>query len=275
MRLAGIWIVWDDYELLYHSFNAIRSVVDEVIVIASETSTMGEKSPIPQQYMNPALLSGLHKYEPQAGLSQRDNERNKRNYGLKKAREAGCTHFLMLDADEYYDPQAIQEAKEEFNDPTLNGLVCASKIYIRSPELCTDDFTRVPFIHKLTPELQFKKNYEYPFSCGYHGILIDPTRTLNITEGVKMSHSIMHHMTLVRRDVKKKIRNSSGEKIKQFSELLILDYVKAKEGYRLRYYNIGEGEKDRILERVPNTFNIPLIEDTALLGSIPSVADDR
>jgi len=265
MRLAGIWICWGDWEILRYSVGAIKPQLDEVIIIGSETSTQGEKSPIPADLI-------VTKYEPQAGLPQRDNERAKRNYGLKKARELGCTHFLMLDADEFYEPQAIEEGKEAFEDPALFGLVCASKIYVRSPELCIDDITRVPFIHRLTPELKFTKNYEYPFSCGYAGPLIDPTRTLNITSGIQWSKSIMHHMSLVRRDINKKIRNSSGDRIKQFSDLLRLDYVKAKEGYRLRYFNLGENSKDRVLQKVPNTFNIPVIEDMALLGSVPTGA---
>lgn len=269
MRLCGIWIVWDDFDLLEYSIASIMDQLNGIIIVASERSTTGEISPIPDEWRDRVVVC-----EPQAGLSQRDNERAKRNFGLNQAKKAGFTHFLMLDSDEFYEPQAIAEGKEEFNNPDLRGLVCGSKIYLRSPELCIDDYTRVPFIHKLTADLEFKKNYEYPYSCGYLGILIDPTRTLNITEGVGFSKTIMHHMTLVRRDVRKKIRNSSGERIKQFSNLLLEDYKKAKEGYRPRYYNIGEesAKKDRVLQRVPNTFNIPVIEDMALLGSVPTGA---
>lgn len=270
MKLCGIWIVWDDWDLLEHSINAIMSELNGIIIVASERSTTGEFSPIPDEWRDKVEI-----YEPHAGLPQRDNERAKRNFGLNLAKKRGFSHFLMLDADEFYEAQAIKEGKAMFDDPNLNGIVCGSKIYIRTPELCIDDITRVPFIHKLTPDLEFKKNYSYPHSCGHKGIFIDPTRTLNLETGVIFSRQIiMHHMTLIRKDVRKKIRNSSGDRIKQYGNLMIEDYKKAKPGYRLRYYNLGEesATKDRVLQQVPNTFNIPAIEDLALLGSVPTGA---
>ena len=50
--------------------------------------------------------------EPDLKLLPAENERNKRNFGLQKAKELGYTHFLMMDADEFYEPSEFLKEKE-------------------------------------------------------------------------------------------------------------------------------------------------------------------
>lgn len=253
MKLAAIYIVWDDWELLYHSIKQLRPYVDEVIVVYSEKSNSGE-------YSEAVLMDGIHymESEPFEDAPARTNETRKRNLGLNKAHTLDCTHFIMLDADEFYEP---------FDKTKFDGnFVCGTRLYFKHPTLFIEDHTRVPFIHKLTPSIRFQKNYHYPFSATEDGPAIDPTRTMNITEGVEWSPVIMHHMSYVRDDINKKLRNSAGERVRQFSHQLLEDYRHAKPGYRSKFFR-------KTLQESPNLFGLPEMVDLSL--SYPSVANDR
>lgn len=250
MKLCAIFIVWDDYEILRYAIESISKQVQGVIVIASTESNTGEVSPIPKDFYDNPYFEMFIK-NPDLSKQPRDNETEKRNFGLEKAHEAGFSHFIMLDADEFY-PDFRHEIKR-FEDPNLLGLVCDSVMYFRSPSLCFDDRTRVPFIHRIG--LRFEKNYRYPFSLDHNfHPLIDPTRTMNISEGVQMAKIKMHHMSFVRSDIRKKVRNSAGLRVKQFAHLVFDDYRNAREGYKMGFFN-------KILKDSGNPFQLPEILD--------------
>lgn len=248
-KLAAIFCVWDDYEMLEHARNNIRPLVDGIIIIDSCRSNYGEDS----QYNIVGLsLKGDHHYnrEPQF-THPMNSEMDKRNFGLQKARELGYTHFLMMDADEFYHPKEFLQAKEMFNvNPDLAGLVCPSRVYFKSPTLTIGlDTTLVPFIHKITPTLKHEFNKLYPFAWSRHEIKIDPTRSLNINSGVEMCDIVMEHYSWVRRDYKKKIRNSTARANIEKSTIME-DLLLAKDGYFCKFYG-------KILHTVPNYFNLP------------------
>lgn len=245
MKLAAIYNVWDDWDLLYHSTENIRPLVDGVIIVASEKSNYGEVSPIPfwgRDY--------LVQREPQFGHPM-NSETDKRNYGLQIAREQGYTHFIMLDSDEFYEREAFLKEKQRFIDnPDLAGLVCATQVYFKSPTLTIGlDTTLVPFIHKLTPELKHSFNRKYPYAWINHQIRIDPTRSLNIDSGVEWSEIVMHHMSWIRKDYDKKIRNSTARANIEKSTIKD-DLLLAKDGVMCKFYG-------KVLHTVPNRFNLP------------------
>jgi hypothetical protein len=116
----------------------------------------------------------------------------------------------------------------------------------------------VPFIHKITDGLKFEWNTKYPFA--FEGpkreIRIDPTRQLNIISGVEMSEITMHHMSWIRSDIKKKIRNSSARQNIEKSTI-VRDYRNAKEGYYCEFYRTK-------LEACENLFNLPELRDESI-----------
>lgn len=246
MRLCAIYNVWADWDLLEHSIENISPHVDGIIIIASELSNYGEWYPIPVNLLNIEL------YQPQHLLKRpQELETEKRNYGLQKARESGYTHFIMMDADEFYDPVEFRKAKERFHvEKDLKGLVVESQVYFGSPELTIgNDTTLVPFIHELTPTIKHEFNRKYPFAWIDGKIRIDPTRSLNIDSGVKMADCLMHHYSWVRKDYSKKIRNSTARANLERSTIM-QDLLHAKEGYYCEFYQ-------KHLVRVPNRFGIP------------------
>lgn len=235
MRLCLIYHVWDDWQLLNHSVNhhILTGCTDDVIVIYSETSNFGEYS----KPINNNFAAGFQ-CEPDLSLPPHVNERNKRNFGLDKARELGFTHFLNLDADEFYEPTEFLKEKERFFNTDLAGTVCKVKTYFKDPCLTIGyDTTLVPFIHKITQDLRFEWNPHYPFA--FEGpkreIRIDPTRQMNINSGVEWSEITMHHYSYIRADLQKKIRNSTARANLEQSSV-VEDFALAKPGYFCKLY---------------------------------------
>lgn len=242
MKLAAIYNVWHDWDLLDHSIRNIKSLVDGIIIVGSEYSNYGEHSPITASY--PVSICEPKKQSPMA------NETMKRNHGLEVARKAGYTHFISMDADEFYEPISFFHHKKLFKNPDLKGLVCRCQTYFRSPALTIGlDTTLVPFIHELTPTIRHDFNRKYPFAWIDGKIRIDPTRSLNINSGVEMCDIIMQHYSWVRKDIEIKIRNSSARENIERSTVR-QDFVSAQEGYFVKYYG-------KTLATVPNLFNIP------------------
>lgn len=258
MKLAAIFCVWHDWDMLTYAVVNIRPVVDGVIIVASEKSNYGEESKIPNAWGSEA--SRLHnrvvgiewcRFEPTEGLPPRENETRKRNKGLSAAVFEGYTHFIMLDADELYDRKQFLAEKQRFIDnPDLAGLVCASRVYFKSPKLTIGlDRTLVPFIHKLTPTLRHEFNKNYPFAWEGKNIRIDPTRSLNINSGVEWSPIIMEHYSWVRKDIEIKIRNSTARANIERSTIR-KDFAQARENYYCEFYG-------KTLIRASVDFNIP------------------
>ena len=251
--VVAIYNVWGDLDLLGHSVRNIRPLVDAVIIVYSETSNFGEFEEFK------FIGAKCYRHEPDLNLPPAQNERNKRNFAFKKAKELGFTHFLNLDADEFYEPAEFLKEKDRILKNDITGTVCRTKVYFKSPTLTTGyDITLVPFIHKITDGLKFEWNTKYPFA--FEGpkreIRIDPTRQLNITSGVEMSEITMHHMSWIRSDIKKKIRNSSARQNIEKSTI-VRDYRNAKEGYYCEFYRTK-------LEACENLFNLPELRDESI-----------
>lgn len=231
MKLVAIYNVWDDYDWLEISTKKLETLVDGFIIVASEKSNWGEISPIPEKWKNK-----IHIREPFFNHPL-NCETDKRNYGLSLAKKEGYTHFISLDADEVYEAEPFQKAKERFHvEPDLQGLVCATQVYFKSPGLTIGlDSTLVPFIHKLSPSLRHEFNRNYPYAWEGNQIKIDPSRSLNLNAGVKWDNIIMHHFSHCRIDYEKKIRNSTARNNLQKSSIM-QSYLQAKAGSYCDFY---------------------------------------
>jgi len=251
MKLAAIYTVWDDWDLLEHSIKNISPLVDYVIIAYSNISNFGELASTQKHWIS--FKSDEYVFDPDLSRPAAYNERAKRNYGLHLAREGGFTHFIMLDADEFYEPEPFLKEKERIFKNNIAGTVCRTKVYFKEPTLTIGyDTTLVPFIHKITPSLRFEFNprYPYAFEGPKREIRIDPTRQLNINSGVEWSDITMHHYSWVRSDYEKKIRNSSARANIERSTILT-DLRNAKAGYFCEFYG-------KQLEATSNPFAVCL-----------------
>ena len=150
--------------------------------------------------------------------------------GLEIAKEKGATHFLLMDTDEFYPDFA--ELKQEYIDSGCEGSVCKIETYIAKEEYRLTPMMpfHVPFIHKL--EKNTILGGKYPYKC-------DRTRVVE-SKSVALLSKFMHHMSWVRDDLDRKIRNSSA-KLGRRNDLIkeevqyLLD--NGPKGYKSRYFH--------------------------------------
>lgn len=247
MKLAAVFVVWADcIDLLPYAIDNIRPVVDGVIVVWSKASNHGRE-------MEYALPEGcqLVQHEPTHRIPNH-NEIAKRNAGLEAVKKGGFTHFIMMDADEFYIQSEFRTKKQLIEEMVLAGSVCRIQTYFKSPTLTIGyDHTFVPFIHKVTPNLSYRLNFHgYPFAYVNKVPYIDPTRRLNITRGVEFLSITMHHMSWIRKDFKLKMENSSANLRGTRGEVMIEDLLNAEPGYFCKGYQ-------RELTACENIFNLP------------------
>lgn len=241
MKLAAIYNCWDGIELLKGSMDCMKYQVDEFILVWQDVSNFGEfYNPIPDMDLSGFKNVTLIKYDPIVGAGMY-NEKQKRNIGLDAARAKGCTHFLHVDCDEYYEN--FGEAVEIYINSGKPGSVCSLYTYFKLPTLRfeTKDGYFVPFIHELKPDTQAGTRH-YPF-------YVDPTRRINETEVVELPVT-MHHFSWIRKDIERKCRNSSAKENIEVGTML-LDYHSSEvgPGYYVQDY-------DQKLISVPNQFSL-------------------
>jgi hypothetical protein len=251
MKLAAIYNVWDGEELLKGSIEQIYNSVDLIIIVWQDVSNFGEKynplKRIIEDQVNSLDKVIFSKYVPELRNGFR-NETNKRQQGLKIAKENNCTHFLHLDCDEYYESNEFEKAKNYFLNSGHKGSACKMWTYFKSPlfRLETPENYHVPFIHKLEPHT--KTGYKtYPFYC-------DPTRRINQPDVIELD-LMMHHFSWVRENIERKVNNSSA-KSNLSKGTLLKDYHSttlwnSPEGYYLKDF-------DKRIKLVENKFNVKI-----------------
>lgn len=255
MKICSIINCWvDTLELLPFCINNHLQFCDGVIVVWSSTSNHGNGD-------NGRMLEfvSTKKYPSNVLFCQKEplegglltDECRKRNYGLDVAKEKGYTHFLISDADEFYEPDKMNYEKKRFNDPSLNGLVHPLFVYIKTPTLYCSDHTLVAGIHKLKSDTQCGAFRHYPFAYDTQGNAhIDPSRRLNYTDGIEMSDWPMHHLSYVRKDINLKIDNSSAN-LRRSRQNIYDELRDAKPGYLSKLYH-------QPLQECENYFNIKI-----------------
>lgn len=233
MKLIAIYNVWgDSTELLRGSIEQIRDHVDFVLVVAQEVSNSGEldKSvyPFVNSLIDEKLVDKVITFEPMGSNSLR-NETAKRQIGLEFAKKNKYTHFLHMDCDEYYLPHEFKSAKELIEREYINGSWIDLYTYYKSPRyrLANKEAYGVPFITRLTNHTRVgignTRGYETP---------VDPSRAVNVLRAKKLEGISMHHFSYVRKDIKKKLRNSTA-KNNINRPRVVHEYNLAKEGTHL------------------------------------------
>lgn len=241
MKLAAIYNAWDGIELLRGSMNCLKYHVDLFIIVWQDVSNFGEYyNPVPDMDLSGFKNVILVKYNPIVGAGM-FNEKKKRNLGLDTARANGCTHFLHLDCDEYYED--FGAAKDIYLNGGKPGSVCKLYTYFKLPTLRfeTPDGYFVPFIHELNSDTQAGVRH-YPF-------YVDPTRRINEKDVIELP-VFMHHFSWVRKNIERKCRNSSAKENIERGALLH-DYYSPEvgPGYYVKDY-------DKRLVSVSDAFSI-------------------
>lgn len=223
MRLAAVYNVFDGEELLEGSIRQIRPLVDVVIIVYQLTSNFGEEYHKLYITLRELELAGLvdhfELYQPTPVSSGHYKaarlEAAKRNKGINMAKDYGCTHYLCMDCDEYYVQEEFSWAKTMISRHGYQHTFASMATYFKYPSwlLYPHELYQVPFIQEL--------DHNETRHVGWDNTLLatDPTRTpVNLKSFNKFDREslLMHHFSWVRRDIGRKLRNSSANDLLAF-----------------------------------------------------------
>ena len=216
MKLGINYLVFSGEELLEYTISSIRKSVDFVSVTYQTTSYYGDSAnPLPTllQLQESKLIDKIFHFEPNLSLHPKHNELESRNIGLKLSRDVGCSHHISADVDELYEPAQLEYVKEAIKDHDSSIAYC--NIYYKSPTFLVypDQNMPISFIHPVS------NNYNKDVKT--FPALIERTRQLvnhfNCRIFTKNEITI-HHMSYVRKDIAKKLKNTSNSKFYKFTE---------------------------------------------------------
>jgi hypothetical protein len=211
MKLGVTYIVFDGIELIEHSIKQIRSHADHVIVIYQNSSWFGvpfsnQDLVTLKRLQGMGLINELVAFTdfvpirdktPQGIMRAKSYEREKRQLGLNLCLKRGCTHYLCMDVDEFYQSEQFAKAKAEIIEKGYTQTSVRFINYVNIPTVHRGyDTNRVPFICKI--DSSTKMTPSFFTKC-------DPTR--GITGSGKAKHEFnpnvitMHHMETVRKNL--------------------------------------------------------------------------
>jgi hypothetical protein len=211
MKLGISYNVFSDsIELLKASIENLREVVDKVVVVTQKVSNFKEPcDPILIPYLEHLkdlkLIDEIILFEPNNFGHQfcHKNETEKRNIGKNALYNLGCTHFLSMDSDEFYNKDSFNNAKKIVEENLYDTTYVKIQDYHVKPIYQIDNLANyyVPFIQSIFMNHQL--GTVYPKYC-------DPTRVVQTWRTHAEIDCTMHHMTTVRIDLYNKYRNSSA-----------------------------------------------------------------
>ena len=200
MILGATYTVFSGLELLKPSIQNIRPFADHIVVVWSPVASTGEKAvdfikPLLDDLVDSALVDELIEFNPkitQIPLKMQDNCRMKREVGRIACMGAGCTHHLIRDCDEFFEPDQFEDMLEIF--PTVDCTISKIREYIHKPTKRLKNLSElhVPVVQRIE-----KKLHRFnPFK-----ITIDMGRTVTDVNSFRIltpDELVMHHYTFVR-----------------------------------------------------------------------------
>lgn len=248
-KIAAIYNVWDGEELLEGSIRQIRPFVDFVIIIGQTYSNHGEYYNYSLHGISKIPIDRFIDFEPDLKLKPSENEKRKRQKGIEYAKKLNCNIVIQLDCDEYYQSESFERALKRFIKSDMDGSFCKLRTFYKEPtlQLVPAEDYYVPLFHKLTPETM--TGVKYP-------VLVDPTRGLSSKTFLEFTRSEieMFHYSFIRRDIGRKLRNSSARvNFEKDIDKHISQWWTAHAGSKIDYFG-----QDKELVEVKNHFNIQI-----------------
>lgn len=261
MKLGVVFNVFDGEELLEDAVARIAHFSSYIILICQGVSNHGIENYAGaiecQRLNNLGFVDEVMTFTPDLSQSPYTNELEKRNLGLHVLRKVGCTHFLMMDVDEFYRDTEAANAIQAIKDYDYGVTYCRLYTYYKYPvvQLTPMEEYFVPFICKLTDDVSLggPTLYEAP--------LVDPTRRIRPVTNMHVFEQdvlTMHHMTFVRRDLEKKMRNSSACTNKSDMPIILSAYDSFKLGQTIPVLFYKQWWNIRYVEDIFNL--MPLVE---------------
>jgi len=209
--------VFDGEELLEDSILSIREFVQYISVVYQKKSNFGNDCSddlldLLLDLKDDGLVDEIFEFVPQQFGQQycHHNELTKRNIGLELSRRNYCTHHMSMDTDEFYVKEEFSNLIEFYKTNPDSMTYCELESYYKTPEflLKGKDETKVSLFVPI-----FHKNVNYTWAYNIVPNPVDPTRRPNFPNYRLFDPDfiIMHHMTMVRKDIRPKLINSSAK----------------------------------------------------------------
>jgi hypothetical protein len=213
MKLGVSYNVFDGEELLENSIKSIRDNVDYVSVVYQTESNFGNPCDgglvlLLEKLESEGLIDELFMYKPTINRGGHYNELRKRNLGLYISEGAGCTHHMAMDSDEFYTDEQFKFMKDTIDEGKYDSSACQMITYYKDSKyrLEPKEEYYVSLLFKIRPGVEFVMGCSFP-------VLVDPTRRMDGGTSCKIfsrEEMEMHHMSYVRKDIRKKLQNSSA-----------------------------------------------------------------
>lgn len=207
MRLGISYLAYEGTELLPYAVRAVRPVVDFVSVVVHRTSYAGDPPP-PSLDADLAAVAGLadavvdHPFDPRT--HRKAVEAEARNLGVTLSREAGCTHHISTDVDEFHAPEDLIRARSVLSAEPFDASVVPLDNYYRFPTAVIRPHQRhrATFVHPVTNWYDVASEFPFPVDRARKLARFDKVRVFTRDE------VLVHHMSFVRRDIRPKLANS-------------------------------------------------------------------
>lgn len=267
LKLGVFYSLFDGEELLESSIKCLRDFADYICVGFQDVSYTGQQNdtdlrPFLADLKSRGLIDDFFLFKPDFSKSPTQNERAKRNIGLKKCRLHGCKYFMNLDTDEFFIKDEFKNAAVKFLDLKAECSAAHVKCYVKEPDYLAETSDLFHSAELFSPFL-FKIRL-FSKCGGYSPLRMDPTRFLNGTKKFYLFSNDeinMHHMATVRKNLKKKYENSAANGDSERGKLIQNYYKRIIDWkYPEDYINL-DGEKIKVT-KVENIFNI----DTSAWG---------
>lgn len=225
IKIAALYSVFDGEEFLEASINQIRPHVDGVFCFYQVKGYGGEFYYGGKNEVNRLFDKDIiHGTVLNGSIQCEFPERKKRENMIEFVRKLGYTHFIFIDCDEFYDSEEFAKAKKEAIKH--KATVCKMQTYFKQPNwtIGVDNY-HVPFICKISP-LQY--------GIKWFNFIVDPTR--HTKEKPIEVDITMHHYSWVRKEIMRKVYNSTARD-NILKSNLIDDYNNAKVGTIIKHWN--------------------------------------
>ncbi len=244
MKIGVSYNLFDGEELLESSIKSIRNNVDYISVVYQTTSNFGNTCdegliPLLEDLKNRDLVDELFEYRPKINRGGHYNEIKKRNLGLYLSEGANCTHHMAMDSDEFYTDEDFKLMKSQMEINGYESSACQMTTYYKEPiyRLEPKEDYYVSLLFKIRQGKEFVMGHPFP-------VLVDPTRRMEPGRCKIFARDEieMHHMSYVRKNLRKKLQNSSASpNFKNIDKLV-------------DYYNNWEYPKQGLMGGAPDKF---------------------
>lgn len=199
MKLAACFNVFDGEELLAASMAQARRYADIVLVAYQTVSHFGSPHPDPGRLRDLAGSADVaFQFFPDVDAVSANyhvQATRKRNLLRERAEAAGCTHYLSVDCDEFYDPARVLAAREVVARHAYDATACCIQDYYFRPTWRAEGLADycVPFVCRVDRPVRLVPSETY--FC-----LADPSRRVygDRCHVFAPGQVVMHHMTSVR-----------------------------------------------------------------------------